>query len=95
MFIEQDAHPDEPQQDQPHDEAGHHAGKIDPDVCYLAAAPRHEQLDGLIGQRREQAAQSRMPSGGVSRAADFLCPENSAVKNDTAGHLPCLVQRVK
>ena len=38
---------------------------------------------------------SRMPSGGVSRAADFLCPENSAVKNDTAGHLPCLVQRVK
>ena len=38
---------------------------------------------------------SRMPSGGVSRAADFLCPENSAVKNDTARHLPCLVQRVK
>ena len=59
MFIEQDAHPDEPQQDQPHDEAGHHAGKIDPDVCYLTAAPRHEQLDGLIGQRREQAAQDR------------------------------------
>lgn len=57
MLIENDAHPDKPQQDEPHQQAGHHAGKIDPDIGDLAAAARHKELDGLIGQGCEQAAQ--------------------------------------
>ena len=57
MLIENDAHPDKPQQDEPHQQAGHHTGKIDPDIGDLAAAARHKELDGLIGQGCEQAAQ--------------------------------------
>ena len=57
MFVKQDAHTDQPQQDEPHHEAGHDAGKIDPDVGDLPAAPRHEELDGLIGQRCEHPTQ--------------------------------------
>ena len=57
MLIENDAHPDKPQQDEPHQQAGHYTGKIDPDIGDLAAAARHKELDGLIGQGCEQAAQ--------------------------------------
>ena len=39
---------------------------------------------------------SRMPSGGVSRERQTFVPgEQCGKKNDTARHLPCLVQRVK
>ena len=31
------SHPDQPQQDEPHQQAGHHTGKIDPDIGDLAA----------------------------------------------------------
>ena len=58
MFIEQSAHPAECQQEQPHQQPGQHAHKIQPDVQHLTAPPRGEELDGLIRQGREQASQN-------------------------------------
>ena len=59
MFVEQIAHPAQGQTEHPHQNAGQHAGKIQPDIGDLAAPAIAEHLDGLVGQGREQTAQNR------------------------------------
>ena len=59
MFVEQPAHPAQDQTEQAHQNTGHHARKIQPDVGELAAPAIAEHLDGLVRQSREQTAQDR------------------------------------
>lgn len=59
MFVEQPAHPAQGQTEQAHQNTGHHARKIQPDVGELAAPAIAEHLDGLVRQGREQTAQDR------------------------------------
>ena len=59
MFVEQPAHPAQGQTEQPHQNTGHRARKIQPDVGELAAPAIAEHLDGLVRQSREQTAQDR------------------------------------
>ncbi len=59
MFVEQPAHPAQGQTEQPHQNTGQRARKIQPDVGELAAPAIAEHLDGLVRQSREQTAQDR------------------------------------